>query len=168
MEATITQPRPTGELHPQLTLACDEPLRILIAEDNAVSRRVLESTLRLYGVEVVAASDGAEACAILQGPEPPPLVILDLEMPMMNGMEICQWIRTVPSLKYTYVMLLTAKTGTDHLIAGLKAGANDYLTKPYNRAELWARIQVGQRVLELQRELAHGVCPKCGTGYQAG
>lgn len=166
MEALITTAQPAFEKLPSFALDEGAPLRILIAEDNAVSRRVLESMLLIYGVEVISASDGAEACALLQSDNPPPLVILDLDMPMMNGLEVCQWIRTVPHLKYTYVMLLTAKTSTDDIIAGLQAGANDYLTKPYNRAELWARIQVGRRVLELQKELARGVCPKCGTGYQ--
>jgi DNA-binding response OmpR family regulator len=143
-----------------------ESLKILIAEDNAVSRRVLQSILLIYGVKVITASDGAEACRILQEDDPPQLVILDLEMPLLGGLEICQWIRSVPALKYTYVMLLTAKNSPDDLITGLQAGANDYITKPYNRAELWARIQVGRRVLELQKELAQGVCPHCGTSYQ--
>lgn len=141
-----------------------EELKVLVAEDNAVSRRVLESILRLYGVQVLTASDGAEAVRILQQDDPPQLAILDWEMPLLGGLELCRWIRSVPALKYTYVMLLTAKSSPDDLITGLQAGANDYITKPYNRAELWARIQVGRRVLELQKELARGVCPKCGTG----
>ena len=153
----ITQPEP------QLPTQGWEGLRILVAEDNAVSRRVLESILLLYGMQVVTANDGAAAVRVLQEDDPPQLVILDWDMPLLGGLEICRWIRSVPALRYTYVMLLTAKDSPDDLVTGLQAGANDYITKPYNRAELWARIQVGRRVLELQKELAQSVCPKCGT-----
>jgi len=148
---------------PQLPTQGWEKLRVLIAEDNAVSRRVLESILLLYGVQVVTANDGAAAVRILQEDEPPQLVILDWDMPLLGGLEICRWIRSVPALRYTYVMLLTGKDSPDDLVTGLQAGANDYITKPYNRAELWARIQVGRRVLELQKELAQSTCPQCGA-----
>lgn len=161
MEALTTENNATlANLHDSI-VPVGEKLKILIAEDNAVSRRVLESILVLNGFQVITASNGAEACRALQVDEPPQLAILDLDMPMLNGLEVCKWIRLQPELKQTYVMLLTAKSSLDDLITGLEAGANDYLTKPYNRTELRARIQVGARVLALQRELAAARCPNC-------
>lgn len=163
MEALINQTNAAPILFDNYNSPADAPMKILIAEDNAVSRRVLESILLMNGFQVVTASNGAEACTALQAPDAPQLAILDLDMPMLNGLEVCKWIRLQPELKQTYVMLLTAKSSLDDLITGLEAGANDYLTKPYNRAELRARIQVGARVLALQRELTASRCPHCGT-----
>jgi CheY-like chemotaxis protein len=103
------------------------------------------------------AADGAEAWSALQGADPPKLAILDWMMPEIDGVEICRRVRASPTATPPYLILLTAKSGKENVVAGLDAGANDYLTKPFNRAELRARVKVGAQVLELQRTLAERV-----------
>lgn len=132
-------------------------MKILIAEDDLVSRRVLTATLEKFGYEVVVAADGAEAWSALQGADPPKLAILDWMMPEIDGVEICRRVRASPTATPPYLILLTAKSGKEDVVTGLDAGANDYLTKPFNRAELRARVKVGAQVLELQRNLAERV-----------
>jgi CheY-like chemotaxis protein len=129
-------------------------MRILIAEDDAVSRRVLEATLDKVGHEVVVATDGAQAWAVLQREDAPSLAILDWMMPEIDGVELCRRVRSLRSATPPYLILLTAKSTKDNVVAGLEAGANDYLTKPFHRAELHARVQVGALVMELQSNLA--------------
>ncbi len=129
-------------------------MKILIAEDDAVSRRVLEATLHKFGHEVEAAPDGAEAWAALQRDDAPSLAILDWMMPEIDGVELCSRVRGLPTATPPYLILLTAKSGKENVVTGLQAGANDYLTKPIHRAELRARLQVGALVLELQSKLA--------------
>jgi sigma-B regulation protein RsbU (phosphoserine phosphatase) len=128
-------------------------MRVLIAEDDPVSRRLLEATLSKFGYEVVLAADGAEAWALLQRQDSPSLAILDWMMPGMDGVEICRRVRNLPTATPPYLMLLTAKGDKTDVVVGLDAGANDYLTKPFDRSELRARIQVGTQVLELQKAL---------------
>ncbi len=132
-------------------------MRILIADDDPVSRRVLELTLKSFGHEVVVTADGAEALAVLQQEESPTLAILDWMMPEIDGTEICRRLRKEVTSTPPYLILLTAKSERGDVVAGLDAGANDYLTKPFDRAELRARVQVGTHVLELQRNLADRV-----------
>ena len=129
-------------------------MRILVAEDDPVSRRVLVATLDKFGYEVVVAADGAEAWAALQSADAPHLAILDWMMPEIDGVELCRRVRATPTATPPYLILLTAKSGKEDVVAGLDAGANDYLTKPFDRAELRARVQVGAHVLELQGNLA--------------
>ncbi|MCA1593000.1 MAG: diguanylate cyclase [Acidobacteria bacterium] len=129
-------------------------MKILIAEDDMVSRRVLQATLVKWGHEVVVASNGDEALAALQSADAPPLAILDWMMPDMDGVEVCRKARQSPSATPAYIILLTAKTEKEDVVAGLEAGADDYLTKPFVRAELRARIEVGERVIKLQKGLA--------------
>ncbi len=128
-------------------------MRILIAEDDAVSRRVLEATLLKFGHEVVVAPDGAEAWAALQREDAPSLAILDWMMPEIDGVDLCGRVRGLHTETPPYLILLTAKSGKENVVTGLQAGANDYLTKPFHRAELQARVQVGALVLELQSRL---------------
>jgi sigma-B regulation protein RsbU (phosphoserine phosphatase) len=128
-------------------------MKVLIAEDDAVSRRLLEATLNKLGYEVVLASDGAEAWAVLQREDSPSLAILDWMMPQIDGVEICRRVRNLPTATPPYLVLLTAKDQKTDVVVGLDAGANDYLTKPFDRSELRARIQVGTHVLELQKAL---------------
>lgn len=126
-------------------------MRILIAEDDPVSCRVLEAMLVKWGYDTVTARNGIEAWQILQSKDAPRLVILDWMMPGMNGPEICQNARELPDSQVTYIILLTARDRREDIIAGLQAGADDYVTKPFDREELRARLQVGARILELHR-----------------
>ena len=132
-------------------------IKILIAEDDAVSRRVLEATLVKFGYDVVVAGDGAQAWALLEGEDAPRLAILDWMMPEIDGLEICRRLRLIPTATPPYLILLTAKSSKEDVVTGLDAGANDYLTKPFDRAELRARVQVGAHVLELQSNLGDRV-----------
>ena len=132
-------------------------MKILIAEDDPVSRRVLEATLAKFGYEVVVAADGAEAWGELQRADAPTLAILDWMMPEIDGVELCRRVRSLPTTTPPYLILLTAKKEKGDVVTGLDAGANDYLTKPFDRAELRARVQVGAHVLDLQRKLAERV-----------
>jgi len=132
-------------------------MKILVAEDQAVSRHLLEASLRKWGYEVVGAPDGTVAWEILKVKDSPPLAILDWLMPGMDGMEICRRLRATPEKRAIYVILLTARTGREDMIHGLEAGADDYVTKPFDKDELRARVQVGTRVVELQAALAQRV-----------
>ncbi|HEU4403323.1 MAG TPA: response regulator transcription factor [Candidatus Polarisedimenticolia bacterium] len=129
-------------------------MKILIAEDDPVSRRVLEATLVKWGFEVVLAPDGSHAWAALQAEGAPSLAVLDWMMPGLDGPEVCRRARQEEGTRATYIILLTAKGRREDLVAGLQAGANDYVTKPFDQDELRARVQVGVRMVELQRLLA--------------
>ena len=131
--------------------------RILIADDEAIGRRILAATLTAWGYEVVETASGTEAWSVLQDQDAPPLAILDIMMPGLDGVEICRKVRLGKSTSPTYIILLTARTGKKELITGLQAGADDYLTKPFDREELYARVEVGRRVVELQESLAERV-----------
>jgi diguanylate cyclase (GGDEF)-like protein len=128
-------------------------MRILVAEDNVVFQKILENNLKAWGYEVVLASDGVEAWKILCGPNAPQLTILDWMMPGMSGVDLCKKIRQENREPYTYVILLTALHGEDELVAGMEAGADDYITKPFKPAELRVRLRAGRRVVELQNDL---------------
>ena len=133
-------------------------MKILIAEDDSVSRRLLERILGKSGYETVSASTGDLAWQMLQQPSGPRLAIVDWQMPGLSGVEICRKVRTHPQLhQNSYLILLTTRAATDDLVAGLEAGANDYVTKPFDRQELLARVQVGQRVVKLQSMLARRI-----------
>jgi CheY-like chemotaxis protein len=143
---------------PEPTPATPEPpLRILVAEDDPISRRLLESTLLRWGYEVTLALDGQEAWSVLSAPDAPRLAILDWMMPGLDGVEVCRRVRAGESPTPPYVILLTAKTRREDIVEGLSAGADDFVRKPFDRAELRARIQVGVRVLALQHKLAERV-----------
>jgi two-component system cell cycle response regulator len=127
--------------------------RILIAEDDPVSRRMLQAFLLKWGYDVISAADGLEALRILEGDGAPSLAVLDWMMPGMEGPEVCKRIRQHKGRTYIYVLLLTARTQKDDLLRGLESGADDYLTKPFDSQELRARLHVGLRILDLQRSL---------------
>ena len=128
-------------------------MKVLIADDSSISRHLLEVTLRRWGYDVISASDGAEAWEYLKQPDHPRLAILDWEMPGLTGTEICRLVRQVPKESYVYVLLLTSKTLKQDLIEGMEAGADDYVTKPFDRHELNVRLRAGRRIVELQDEL---------------
>jgi len=133
------------------------PMKVLIAEDDAVSRRVLEAFLSRWGFEVIATSDGDEAWRALQQPDAPHLIILDWMMPGVGGVDVCRKVREAGHPSPAYIILLTARASSDDIVSGLEAGADDYVTKPFDREELRARIQGGARVVELQTCLAQRV-----------
>lgn len=132
-------------------------MKILIAEDDMVSRRLLEATLIKWGYEVVVTCDGAEAWEVFQQVDAPMLAILDWMMPSMDGIELCRKIRHALMPTPPYLILLTAKGRREDVVTGLRAGADDYVTKPFDREELRARVQVGMRIMELQQSLADRV-----------
>ena len=129
-------------------------MRILIAEDDLVSRRMLEATLSRWGYEVVVTSDGEAAWHILRGKEAPRIAILDWMMPGLDGIEVCRHVRSLPRPDAPYLILLTAKGSKSDIVSGLQAGADDYIVKPFDREELRARVQAGVRILSLQASLA--------------
>ena len=132
-------------------------MRILVAEDQAVSRHILVASLQKWGYGVTAVEDGTQAWQVLRAEDAPPLAILDWLMPGMDGMEICRQIRRSARPRPLYLILLTARRGREDKVQGLQAGADDYITKPFDREELRARVQVGIRVLELQGALSERV-----------
>jgi phosphoserine phosphatase RsbU/P len=132
-------------------------MRVLIAEDDGVSRRLLEVLLRRWKHEVISCSDGAEAWAELQKPDHPRLAILDWMMPEIDGTELCRRIRGLDEESYVYVILLTAREERTDVVTGFEAGADDYLTKPFDHEELRFRIRAAERILSLKDELADKV-----------
>ncbi len=128
-------------------------MKILIADDSIVSRHLLEATLRKWGYEVMVACDGAEALELLQREDAPSLIILDWMMPGMTGVEVCRRIRQRDSEPYTYILLLTSKSQKEDLIEGMDAGADDYITKPFDQNELQVRLRAGTRLVDLQSQL---------------
>jgi diguanylate cyclase (GGDEF)-like protein len=128
-------------------------VKVLIADDEIISRSVLEAMLRKWGHEVVCAADGLEAEKILHAENAPRLAILDWMMPGKDGVHLCRELRSWAGRPYTYVFVLTAKGDRAHLLQALDAGADDYLIKPFDPAELRARLKAGVRILELQDDL---------------
>ena len=125
---------------------------ILIAEDNPVARKLLEKTLVKAGHEVVSVENGRKALELFNK-KFFPIILTDWMMPEMDGLKLCRAIRESTSEGYVFIVLLTAKDSKDDIISGLEAGADDYLTKPINHAELIARLNTGRRILELERSL---------------
>ncbi|HVB99455.1 MAG TPA: diguanylate cyclase [Candidatus Dormibacteraeota bacterium] len=136
-----------------LNPAKDGNTRILIAEDDPVARRVVKAFLTKWGYNVLAVSDGADAWRILQSRDAPRLVLLDWMLPGLEGIEICRRVRQDSTHPYIYILLLTGSSQKQELLEALHAGADDYLVKPFDAAELRARIYVGRRILAAQDEL---------------
>jgi DNA-binding response OmpR family regulator len=127
-------------------------MRVLIADDDPVSRKLLQSYLQKWGCEVTAAQDGAEAWSCFQRDEFP-VVITDWMMPELDGVELVRRIRSGPRSGYVYVILLTAKGQKEDLVEGMDAGADDFLTKPFDRDELRVRLRAGERFVELEQQV---------------
>jgi len=134
-------------------LKCQAPGSVLVAEDDPLFRRLVESWLRKWNFNVTLTHNGAEAWQALQQPDSPRLLVLDWMMPQMDGVELCRKIRGANFARSPYIILLTANDQTEQIVYGLNAGADDYLTKPINPNELQARLQVGMRTLSLQAAL---------------
>lgn len=128
-------------------------MKVLIADDDATPRTLLRKSVVRWGYDVVVASNGAEAWEILAAEDAPPLAILDWMMPHMTGPELCRRIREFRREPYTYILLLTSMDSKDATVAGLEAGADDYIVKPFNEHELQVRLRAGQRIIELQMGL---------------
>jgi len=128
-------------------------MRVLIADDSLVMRRLLEVTLAGWGYDVVTAADGAQALQVLQEDNAPPLAILDWIMPIHTGPELCRVVRSLERERYTYILLLTSKSQREDIVEGMGAGADDYVTKPFDQHELEVRVRAGRRILDLQELL---------------
>jgi len=132
--------------------AGEQQIRVLVADDSAVSRKLVEHTLSEKRYSLVFAKSGRETIDLF-AEHHPALVIVDWVMPDLTGIEICKHIRSKTQASYTYIILLTAKSAKESVVEGLAAGADDYLTKPFHPEELIARVGVGLRIMELQREI---------------
>jgi DNA-binding response OmpR family regulator len=132
-------------------------VNILVADDDPLYRKLLETSLRAWDYEVRLASDGDQAWEVISDTRSPLLAILDWSMPGADGLELCRRVRAQPANRSVFVILLTAHTSREDRIRGLKAGADDYIVKPCDHDELYARIQVGVRMLRLQQNLADRV-----------
>ncbi len=131
-------------------------MRVLVADDSATIRAVLRSSLRRWGFDaVIEASNGEEAWAQLQAQDAPSLALIDWEMPGLDGVELCRRVRAreEQGSAYTYVLLLTARGGRGDVVAGMEAGADDYVVKPFDEHELRVRVRAGRRIVDLQAEL---------------
>jgi len=126
---------------------------VLIADDEPISRRLLEASLVRWGYQVEVARDGHEALESLLRDTAPRLAVLDWMMPRVDGPEVCRRARARPGAPYSYLLLLTSKEARSDLVAGLEAGADDYIRKPFDAEELRARLRAGERILTLQSKL---------------
>ncbi len=131
-------------------------MKVLIADDEAMSRKTLGALLRRHGYEVMEAQEGDEALRLLEAPDAPRLAVLDWAMPGHSGPDVCKAIRAKAG-RYAYVILVTTRGGKVDLVAGLDAGADDFIPKPYDQAELLARMRVAQRVLGLEAGLVEKI-----------
>jgi diguanylate cyclase (GGDEF)-like protein len=128
-------------------------MKILVVDDDPITLHMVVHRLRQWGHEVISCTDGEAAWKVLTDGTVPNVAILDWMMPGMNGPDLCQKIRSKTDCPYVYVVLLTGKNNQEDLIAGLDAGADDYLTKPFHLGELEARLRAGKRIVDLQNEL---------------
>ena len=130
-----------------------QSMPVLVAEDNPIFRSMLKSMLTKWGYDARVTRNGQEAWEAMQAADAPRLAVLDWMMPNMDGVEVCRRIRAAAREAYVYVLLLTARTESQDLVEGMEAGADDYLTKPFNAQELRVRLRAGRRILELQQQL---------------
>jgi len=131
----------------------ERPVRILVAEDEPVSRHRLQMALASWGYDVTSVPDGEEALRAMGRIDQPSIAILDWSMPKVDGLRVCRTIREAISDRYVYVILLTAHDGDNEVIEGFDAGADDYITKPFDMRELRARVRSGARIIQLQQQL---------------
>jgi DNA-binding response OmpR family regulator len=132
-------------------------MRVLIADDDPVSRRGLHGLMQSWGYDVTMAENGIAALSVLAAPDAPRLALIDWEMPGLHGPDVCRKVRDWHSADSPYLILLTSRSSRSDVIAGLDAGADDYLVKPFDPGELRARVHAGARIVELQRGLAEKV-----------
>lgn len=128
-------------------------MKLLVADDSNVSRSMLSAITKSWGYQVILAEDGEQAWQIMQEDDAPQLLLLDWEMPKMNGIEVCERVIAKYPENPPYIVLLTSRSSSDDIVEGLSKGANDYLSKPFDTAELQVRLQVGKRMVEMQDKL---------------
>jgi DNA-binding response OmpR family regulator len=128
-------------------------MRVLVADDEPTSRHLIRATLEGWGFEVLVAVDGWEALRVLQGSKGPEIAMLDWMMPEIDGLDVCRRMRATMPNAGTYIILVTARGGLENVVRGLEAGADDYITKPFDPRELRARLHVGVRIVQLQKAL---------------
>ena len=132
-------------------------MRVLLAEDEPVTRRLMEAQMTRFGFEVISVADGLVAWNLLQSPDAPSLVVLDWNMPGLDGPDVCRRIRESTRTGYTYMLLVTARNEKSDVVKGLSAGADDFISKPVDPDELRARLRTGERIVRLEQTLAHQV-----------
>jgi DNA-binding response OmpR family regulator len=131
------------------------PMKVLVAEDDSATRMMLVSSLKKWGYEVIEVIDGAAAWQIISQPHAPQLLIMDCVMPGLSGYALCERIRKeLPDAYGHYIILLTQDSGSDNVVKGLDAGANEFLTKPFQVAELRSRVSVGEKIIRYENELS--------------
>ena len=136
---------------------------VLIIEDDPAMLRGLKDNFEYDGYRVATATDGESGLHSALN-DRPDLIVLDIMLPKINGYEVCRLIREAPGSTYTYFIILTAKDATDDVVAGLEAGADDYVVKPFIRAELKRRIGIGERILRLEQEILNLATTDALTG----
>jgi phosphoserine phosphatase RsbU/P len=132
-------------------------MKVLIAEDNRISSRILQIRLTKWGYEVERASDGNDALEKLTGKDAPQIAILDWMLPGIDGLEVCKQIRSLDGVQQPYIILMTDKATSENIVEGLNSGADDYLAKPFNDEELRARLHAGLRITQLQSSLSQRI-----------
>ena len=132
-------------------------MRVLIADDDLISSRILQIRLTKWGYEVTKTSNGTDALEQLSSKDAPRIAILDWMMPGIDGIEVCKRIRSLDGIEQPYIILITATATKENIVGGLNAGADDYLSKPFNDEELRARLHAGLRITQLQTALSQRV-----------
>lgn len=132
-------------------------MKILVAEDDFASRLIIQVVLEKWKYHVISASDGQEAWEILKKEDAPPIAILDWEMPELDGVGVCQKVKELNRSNPIYVIMLTGRDTKEDIVKGLDAGADDYITKPFDENELRARVRVAERMVNIQESLTETV-----------
>ena len=132
-------------------------MTVLVADDHDVNRKLLRSILQGEGYDVLEAANGIDALNLLESATSPMVGLVDWEMPQMEGIEVCRQARAIPVLHPIFLILVTVRDSKQDVVAGLLAGANDYITKPFDKTELMARVKVGTQMVELQQTLTERV-----------
>src|SRR5688572_17864000 len=133
--------------------AASPNIRVLVAEDEPVSRHRLHAALKSWGYEVTSVTNGTEALHVIERADGPTLAVLDWSMPELDGLQVCRAIRETAAGQYVYIVLLTSHDRDDDVLQGFDAGADDYITKPFDTRQLKARVRSGARIVQLQQQL---------------
>lgn len=128
-------------------------MKILVVDDEQISRRILETLLKKWGYETISANNGSKAWELMQGPEAPNLIISDWMMPNMDGTELCEKVRGIERPGYVYFILLTTRAEKKDIVQGLESGADDFIIKPFDPEELRSRIKIGERIINLEQKI---------------